>query len=133
MAQLSSADLPISKELFEILRCPLAVQNKALYGADAGKLTLAHNCWLVSADSGLKYPIRNGIPIMLIEEGMKWKAIPVDDLPVPPPAPELNTAPAPSSSAMSVNQTTASDNKRHLILAVVALALLYWFFGRKRS
>jgi len=77
-------DLPISADLLEILRCPLAVQSKE-YGPDPGRLELVHNCWLVSKDSGLKYPIRQGIPIMLIEEGMKWKDVPVDDLPVPPP------------------------------------------------
>lgn len=81
----ASQELPISRELLEILRCPLAVQSKA-YGPDPGRLELAHNCWLVCADSGLKYPIRDGIPIMLIEEGMKWKEVAVEDLPVPPPA-----------------------------------------------
>ncbi len=76
--------LPVSPQLLEILRCPLAVQS-AEYGPDPGKLDLVHGCWLVSKDSGLKYPIRQGIPIMLIEEGMKWKETPVEKLPVPPP------------------------------------------------
>ena len=79
-------ELPISKELLEILRCPLAVQSKE-YGEDPGILTLVHNCWLVCADSGLKYPIVEGIPVMLIDEGMKWKDVAVEDLPVPPPQP----------------------------------------------
>jgi uncharacterized protein YbaR (Trm112 family) len=79
-------ELPISKELLEILRCPLAVQSKE-YGDDPGRLTLVHNCWLVCEDSGLKYPIVDGIPIMLIEEGMKWKDVAIEDLPVPPPPP----------------------------------------------
>jgi len=79
-------NLPISKELLDILRCPLAVQSKE-YGDDPGRLRLVHNCWLVCDDSGLKYPIIDGIPIMLIEEGMKWKDIAVEDLPVPPPSP----------------------------------------------
>jgi hypothetical protein len=77
--------LPISEELLEILRCPVAVQSKE-YGDDPGRLRLVHNCWLVSDDSGLKYPIRDGIPIMLIDEGMKWKDTDETDLPVPPPA-----------------------------------------------
>ena len=79
-------NLPISKELLDILRCPLAVQSKE-YGDDPGRLRLVHNCWLVCDDSGLKYPIIDGIPIMLIEEGMKWKDVAVEDLPVPPPSP----------------------------------------------
>lgn len=71
--------------LLDLLRCPVAVRDKSL-GPDPGRLELVHGCWLVSAESGMKYPIRDGIPIMLIEEGEKWKATPVDKLPVPPPA-----------------------------------------------
>ncbi|MCA9939399.1 MAG: hypothetical protein KC418_12190 [Anaerolineales bacterium] len=81
-----TATLPISADLLEILRCPLAVQEKEKYGDDPGRLELVRNTWLVCADSGLKYPIRDGIPVMLIEEGEKWKDTPVEDLPVPPPA-----------------------------------------------
>jgi len=42
-------------------------------------------CWLVSKESGYKYPIRNGIPVMLVEEGAKYRDVAIDDLPVPPP------------------------------------------------
>jgi uncharacterized protein YbaR (Trm112 family) len=48
-------------------------------------LELVKDAWLVCADSGYKYPIRNGIPVMLVEEGEKWQSTAVDDLPVPPP------------------------------------------------
>jgi uncharacterized protein YbaR (Trm112 family) len=72
--------------LLEILRCPVAVQSTE-YGDDPGRLELVHGCWLVCADSGYKYPIVDGIPVMLIEEGKKWKETAVTDLPVPPPAP----------------------------------------------
>lgn len=82
---MSQNDMPISPELLEILRCPLAVQSKE-YGDDPGRLRLVNNSWLVCDDSGLKYPIRDGIPVMLIEEGQKWKATAEADLPVPPPA-----------------------------------------------
>lgn len=75
---------PLSLELLEILRCPVAVRSDE-YGDDPGKLELVHDCWLVCADSGLKYPIRNGIPVMLIEEGEKWRETAVANLPVPPP------------------------------------------------
>lgn len=78
------SELSISPELLEILRCPKAVQSDE-YGDDPGKLRLIKNTWLVSDDSGLKYPIRDGIPVMLIEEGEKWKDVPEDELPVPPP------------------------------------------------
>lgn len=78
-------ELAISPELLEILRCPKAVQSDE-FGEDPGRLRLVKNSWLVSDDSGLKYPIRDGIPVMLIEEGEKWKDVPEDELPVPPPA-----------------------------------------------
>ena len=81
----TESTMPISPELLKILRCPVAVQSKE-YGDDPGRLELVHDCWLVSADSGMKYPIRDGIPVMLIEEGEKWKNSSIADLPVPPPA-----------------------------------------------
>jgi len=74
----------INPDLLALLRCPVAVRNKEL-GEDPGRLELVHDCWLVCADSGMKYPIRDGIPVMLIEEGEKWRNTAVDDLPVPPP------------------------------------------------
>lgn len=78
-------ELPISERLLEILRDPVAVQDREKYGDDPGRLELVHNCWLVSADTGYKYPISEGIPVMLVEEGEKWKDTSVDDLPIPPP------------------------------------------------
>ena len=77
-------DIPISEELLAILRCPVAVQSSD-FGDDPGKLELVHNSWLVCHDTNMKYPIRDGIPVMLIEEGEKWKRTPIDNLPVPPP------------------------------------------------
>ena len=78
--------LPISPVLLEMLRCPQAVQETEKYGEDPGRLRLVHDTWLVCDDSGLKYPIQEGIPVMLIEEGEKWKDTPEEKLPVPPPA-----------------------------------------------
>lgn len=74
----------IDPELLALLRCPVAVQDKSKQ--DAGKLELVRGSWLVSRDSGYKYPIRDGIPVMLITEGKHWKDTPDDQLPVPPPA-----------------------------------------------
>ncbi len=74
----------VSPDLLEILRCPVAVHAKD-QGEDPGRLMLVKGCWLVCEDSGLKYPIRDGIPVMLIDEGEKWKGTAVEDLPVPPP------------------------------------------------
>ncbi|MBC7814271.1 MAG: Trm112 family protein [Burkholderiales bacterium] len=74
----------IAPDLLEMLRCPVAVHYTDK-GSDPGRLELVKDYWLVSADSGYKYPIRNGIPVMLVEEGEKWKDTAADALPVPPP------------------------------------------------
>jgi uncharacterized protein YbaR (Trm112 family) len=85
MAEETTQDSPISADLLEMLRCPVAVHYTDR-GDDPGRLELVHGCWLVSADSGYKYPIRDGIPVLLVEVGEKYKDVPVEDLPVPPPA-----------------------------------------------
>ena len=72
-------DSPISPELLEILRCPVAVQSDD-YGDDAGRLELVHNSWLVCADTGMKYPIRDGIPVMLPEEARELSSEEVEVL-----------------------------------------------------
>ena len=72
-------------QTLDLLRCPAAVKQNKNPGDDFGKLVLHKDTWLISADSGNKYPIKNGIPIMLIEEGEKWKNTPVEQLPVPVP------------------------------------------------
>ena len=73
--------MAVKPDLLEILRCPSCVQQKE------GLLELAHDTWLVCQEPGCgrKYPIRDGIPVMLIEEGDKWTAVATKDLPVPPP------------------------------------------------
>jgi uncharacterized protein len=79
------AEKTLPEGLLTMLRCPEAVHRKEL-GADPGKLELvADGNWLACADSGYKYPIYDGVPYMLVEEGMKWQDTPVDQLPVPPP------------------------------------------------
>jgi len=83
---------PIAPDLLEILRDPAAVQQPELYGPDPGQLELVRGCWLVSKDTGYKYPIRDGIPVMLVEEGRRWQNTPVAELPVPPLAAEQATA-----------------------------------------
>ncbi len=72
----------VSEELLEILRCPACVQEAE------GALEMTHDTWLVCQEEGCgrKYPIRDDIPVMLIDEGDKWAQTAVADLPVPPPA-----------------------------------------------
>ncbi len=75
----------ISPELLDILRCPHCVSGPTRQpGADPGRLTLVKDYWLVQMECGRKYPIREGIPVMLIEEGEKWLNTKIEDLPVAP-------------------------------------------------
>ncbi len=53
---------PVDPRLLEILVCPLS-KGPLEYDAAAGEL--------ISRRAGLAYPIRDGIPIMLIEEARK--------------------------------------------------------------
>jgi uncharacterized protein YbaR (Trm112 family) len=52
----------VSPELLKILVCP----------EDKGSLELVENGkYLLNPRNGYRYPVRNGIPVMLIEEGKK--------------------------------------------------------------
>jgi uncharacterized protein YbaR (Trm112 family) len=53
---------PVDPRLLEILVCPLT-KGPLEYDAAAGEL--------ISRRAGLAYPIRDGIPVMLIEEARK--------------------------------------------------------------
>jgi uncharacterized protein YbaR (Trm112 family) len=65
----------ISEDLLAILACP----------ACKTKVELVKDAWLVctNAECRRKYPIRDGIPIMLIEEGDKYVDVDVEDLGTP--------------------------------------------------
>ena len=73
--------MSVSPDLLEILRCPADVRN----GPNAGMLDLVRSDsslpFLVCRDCGRKYPIKNDIPIMLIEEGDKYQKLSVEQLP----------------------------------------------------
>jgi uncharacterized protein len=73
----------VSQDLLEILRCPYCVSGETRRpGDDPGRLQLINNAWLVCTEAGCnrKYPIREDIPIMLIEEGDKYRDTPVEKL-----------------------------------------------------
>ena len=81
--------MAVDPELLEILRCPACVSGpNRRPGPDPGRLELVKDVWLVCQEEGCgrKYPIKDDIPIMLIEEGDKWINTPVDQLPVPIPS-----------------------------------------------
>ncbi len=52
----------IDPKLLEILVCPLT-KGALRYDTDAGEL--------ISEQAGLAYPVRDGIPIMLVDEARK--------------------------------------------------------------
>ena len=62
----------LSDDMLEILACP----------ACHGKLTLVQDSWLVcqNQECRRKYPIKDGIPHLLVEEGDKYVDVPVDEL-----------------------------------------------------
>lgn len=62
----------VSKELLDILVCP----------ACRSDVVLVKDVWLVCQNQKCrrKYPIRDDIPVMLIEEGDKYVDIPVEKL-----------------------------------------------------
>ena len=64
----------------EILCCPACVTRTDSQRPDPGKLDLVSERWLVCQDCERKYPIRNQIPVMLIDEGDKHRETPVEQL-----------------------------------------------------
>jgi uncharacterized protein YbaR (Trm112 family) len=73
--------MAVSADLLEILRCPHCVRN----GPNAGMLDLVRADsavpFLVCRDCARKYPIKNDIPVMLIEEGDKYQSLTLEQLP----------------------------------------------------
>ena len=103
----------VSQELLGILRCPSCVSQ----GPEAGRLDHAGN-WLICKDCERAYPIRDDIPVMLIEEGDRFCGVPRSELPEVPP-PELSApAPAPAPAA-----SEGLGDEQTLILALAGLLL----------
>jgi uncharacterized protein YbaR (Trm112 family) len=72
----------VNPDLLEILRCPACVRETD------GLLEFYKESWLICKDCDRKYPVVEDIPVMLIDEGDKWKATQKDSLPIPPPKPD---------------------------------------------
>jgi len=62
MAEAPARHAPIDPKLLEILVCPLT-KGPLRYDAEAGEL--------ISDQAGLAFPIRDGIPIMLVDEARR--------------------------------------------------------------
>jgi uncharacterized protein YbaR (Trm112 family) len=65
--EMAEAAAPISQELLEILVDPGDKGPLELVTESEGK------AWLVNRRNGNRYPIEDGIPVMLLEEGEKWR------------------------------------------------------------
>jgi len=65
--------MAISEQLLEVLACP----------ACKTRVELVRESWLICRNCNRKYPIKDEIPLMLIEEGDKHKNTPVDKLQTP--------------------------------------------------
>lgn len=79
--------MAVSPDLLAVLRCPHCVSGDTRRpGPDPGRLSLERDgSWLVcqEPDCGRKYPIRDNIPVMLVEEGDRWINTPIEQLPEP--------------------------------------------------
>ena len=69
----------VSQELINILRCPACVRETD------GLLEYYQESWFICQDCDRKYPVRDDIPVMLIDEGDKWAGTSKENLLVPPP------------------------------------------------
>lgn len=79
----------LNDELVQLLRCPVALQENQNKGTDAvddpGRLRLSQNgLWLICDETGCKYPITNGLPVMLPEVGERYRGTPEAELPDSP-------------------------------------------------
>jgi uncharacterized protein YbaR (Trm112 family) len=130
----------VSQDLLDILRCPACVSGPTRRpGDDPGRLQLVKDSWLVCQEEGCgrKYPIRDDIPVMLIEEGDKYIDTPVEELAELPPEP----APPPPASVKA--QTIAELPPQpfyarleawRLVLAVALLltGLCVWLWVQRK-
>lgn len=65
--------MAINEELLKLLACPSCKTE----------IELVRESWLICNNCDRKYPIRNEIPVMLIEEGDKFVSTSVEQLPDP--------------------------------------------------
>jgi uncharacterized protein YbaR (Trm112 family) len=119
--------MAVSPDLLQILRCPYCVSGPTRKpGNDPGRLELAHESWLVcqEPDCGRKYPIKEDIPVMLIDEGEKWIDTPVEALPEPGKLVDSTLAFEPAPLA----QTQSNTRLLALTLGLLGLVLVVVFF-----
>ncbi len=131
--------MAVAQDLLEILRCPYCVSGPTRKpGDDPGRLELVRGEWLVcqEADCGHKYPIKEDIPVMLIDEGEKWIETSVEDLPEPGKLVEPGMFSQPDTPVAPSQSFEAGPDRRFLLIGLLiglALALIAGFFVLRRS
>ncbi len=135
--------MAVSPDLLEILRCPYCVSGPTRKaGDDPGRLELVNGVWLVcqEADCGRKYPIKEDIPVMLIEEGDKWINTPVANLPgdTGPLVEPTHYVPVSRPSDFGTSREGYYDRKRLalLLLSILGVSVLIaglLYFSRPQS
>lgn len=122
--------MTVSPKLLELLRCPYCVSGETRKaGDDPGRLTLMNDTWLIcqEPDCERKYPVKEDIPVMLIDEGDKWAATPVEELQDPGPLvePDYQKQVSPATSAAGPSATGSSIaghyNKKQVALLLLSL------------
>lgn len=120
--------MTVAQDLIEILRCPYCVSGATRKsGDDPGRLELVRDAtWLVcqEPDCGRKYPIKEDIPVMLIDEGDKWIGTAIEALPEPGPLVDPNAASAPSAPAVSFELAPGPDPRLLIGGFLLGLALI---------
>ncbi|GAB4433239.1 MAG: hypothetical protein Kow0031_14800 [Anaerolineae bacterium] len=136
--------MAVSSDLLEILRCPYCVSGPTRKeGDDPGRLELVNGVWLVcqEPDCGRKYPIKEDIPVMLIEEGDRWIDTPVDELPDPGPLVEPQDLPAAHATDVDFGSGGQGYMDRQrlalLLLSILGVSMLIagfvWFLRQGES
>lgn len=118
--------MAVAQDLLEILRCPHCVSGPTRKpGDDPGRLELVRGEWLVcqEADCGRKYPIKEDIPVMLIDEGDKWINTSVEELPEPGLLVEPGMFSQPDTPTSMSMQASESGPDRRLLLLGLLLGL----------
>jgi uncharacterized protein len=100
----------VSQELLDILRCPSCVRDER---PDPGLLDHEGN-WLICRDCDRKYPIRDDIPVMLIEEGDRFRDVAREELPVEPP---------PEEPLPVLSLPESEEDRTRMLVGLVGMAL----------
>ena len=62
--------MTVKKELIDILRCPACVAGKEGLALEVGMLYVEEEDMLVCRSCGRKYPVKDGIPDMTLDQNV---------------------------------------------------------------